>query len=254
MQVQGSTILITGGSSGLGAACARHFAERGANILILDIAPPREGVIDGYEQQMLFCKTDVTQEVDVQQAIAQGESQFGPLSGAILCAGILHAQRVLGREGPASLAHFRKVIDVNLIGAFNVVRLAAEAMAKRELVEGGERGVIVMTSSVAAFDGQIGQTSYSASKGAIASMTLPLARDLARQAIRVVSIAPGVFETPMMQGAPEAVRQSLMDLTPFPPRLGQPDEFAAMARHIFENQMLNGCTIRLDGALRMPAK
>ena len=226
MQIAGSTVVVSGGSSGLGAACARYFAERGANIAILDIAPPRDGVMDGFDAKMRYYQTDVTQEENVQQSLAAAESHFGALSGAIVCAGILKAQRVLGRDGPASLADFRRVIEVNLIGAFNIVRLTAAALAKNALPEGGERGVIVMTSSVAAFDGQIGQTSYSASKGAIASMTLPLARDLARQAIRVVSIAPGVFETPMMQGAPDAVRQSLMDLTPFPPRLGRPDEFA----------------------------
>lgn len=254
MKIAGSTLVVTGGSSGLGAATVRHLVSLGANVAVLDRMPPREGTWNAEEPRIRFSTCDVTSETEVAQAIDDTSNHFGRVSGLVLCAGILHAQRVVGKEGPASLADFRRVIDVNLIGAFNVIRLGAAAMARQEPDSTGDRGVIVMTSSVAAYDGQIGQASYSASKGAIASMTLPLARDLARHAIRVVSIAPGVFETPMMQAAPENVRKSLMELTPYPPRLGDPEEFARLAQHILENQMLNGCTIRLDGALRMPAK
>ncbi len=254
MKLENTTVLISGGSSGLGAACCLRFASLGANVVIADLLPPRNELPSEVASRVRFVRTDVTQEADVQSAVNTAVAEFGGLSGVIVCAGILHAERVLGREGPASLAAFRRVIDVNLIGAYNVVRLAAEAMSRQSPDEDGERGVVVMTASVAAFDGQIGQASYSASKGGIASLTLPLARDLARHGIRVVSIAPGVFETPMMQVAPDKVRQSLIDQTPFPNRLGNPDEFAATVEHIFENRMLNGCTIRLDGALRMSAK
>lgn len=254
MKLENTTVLISGGSSGLGAACCLRFASLGANVVIADLLPPRNELPSEVASRVRFVRTDVTQEADVQSAVNTAVAEFGGLSGVIVCAGILHAERVLGREGPASLAAFRRVIDVNLVGAYNVVRLAAEAMSRQSPDEDGERGVVVMTASVAAFDGQIGQASYSASKGGIASLTLPLARDLARHGIRVVSIAPGVFETPMMQVAPDKVRQSLIDQTPFPNRLGKPEEFAATVEHIFENRMLNGCTIRLDGALRMSAK
>ncbi len=246
-------ILVTGGSSGLGLACVQRMAAASAGVVIADVNPPRPGAsID--EDRVLYIRTDVTSEADVKSAIDQGIARFGPLRGAICCAGILHAERLVGRDGPASLDAFRRVIDVNLIGTFNVARLAALAMSKGEPNADGERGVIVMTASVAAFDGQIGQASYSASKGGVASLTLPLARELAQHAIRVVSIAPGVFETAMMQAAPEKVRQSLVDQTPYPKRLGHPDEFAQLVMHIFENKMLNGCTLRLDGALRMGSK
>lgn len=246
-------ILITGGSSGLGLACVKRFSAAGAGVVIADIHPPREGEsLDS--ERVLHVRTDVTSEADVLSAIQMGIERFGPLRGAVCCAGILHAERVVGREGPASLEDFRRVIDVNLNGTFNVARLAANAMSKNAPDAGGERGVIVMTASVAAFDGQIGQASYAASKGAVASLTLPLSRELAQHAIRVVSIAPGVFETAMMQAAPDKVRQSLLDQTPYPKRFGDPDEFARLVEHIFANKMLNGSTIRLDGALRMGPK
>jgi NAD(P)-dependent dehydrogenase (short-subunit alcohol dehydrogenase family) len=254
MHIANKTILVTGGSSGLGAACCSHFAQRGANIINLDILPPRKPESGAHAERIRFVQTDVTKEADVRAAIDQATNDFGGVSAAILCAGILHAERVLGRDGVASLEAFRRVIEVNLVGAFNVARLAAEAIAKQAPEEDGERGAIVMTASVAAFDGQIGQASYSASKGGIASMILPLAREFAKFGIRVVSIAPGVFETPMMENAPEKVRQSLIDQTPFPNRLGKPVEFAMMVEHIFQNAMLNGCTVRLDGAMRMAAK
>jgi NAD(P)-dependent dehydrogenase (short-subunit alcohol dehydrogenase family) len=200
---------------------------------------------------VVYAQGDVTSEGDVRAAIDVGEAQFGRLRGAIHCAGVLHAEPLLGRNGVASLEEFRRVIEINLTGTFNVIRLAAEAISHNEPDEDGERGVIILTSSTAAFDGQIGQASYAASKGGVASLTLPLARELGRHGIRVVSLAPGVFETPMMQAAPERVRQSLIEQIPFPRRFGQPVEFAALAAHIFENHMLNGCVLRLDGALRM---
>ena len=251
MRIDASTILITGGSSGLGAACVEKLARQGARVIIADLTPPRDAAREKFSDRVLFVPTDVTSETDIRSAIAAGEEQFGPLRGTVICAGVLHAERLLGRDGPASLEEFRRVIDVNLIGTFNTVRLAAEAIAHNEPYEDGERGVIAMTSSVAAVDGQIGQASYAASKGGVAAMTLPLARELGTHGIRVVSIAPGAFETPMMQAAPEKVRQSLIDQTPFPNRLGQADEFASLVSHVFENRMLNGCVLRLDGALRM---
>lgn len=254
MQIDGSTIVISGGSSGLGAACVEMLARRGAGVIIADLAPPRTGLPQEFSDRVMFARTDVTSETDVRSAIAAGQERFGPLRGAVACAGVLHAERVLGKNGIASLEAFRRVIDVNLNGTFNTIRLAAEAIARSEPQQDGLRGVLVMTSSVAAFDGQIGQASYSASKGAVTSLTLPLARELGQHGIRVVSVAPGVFDTPMMQTAPDKVRQSLIDQIPFPHRFGQAAEFASLVCHIFENNMLNGCTLRLDGAIRMGPK
>lgn len=254
MKIDASTILVTGGSSGLGAACVETLVRGGASVIAADLAPPRGDMLDTFPEHVVFTRTDVTAEGDVRSAIAAGEERFGPLRGAVLCAGVLGAERVLGREGIASLEAFRRVVDINLVGTFNTVRLAAEAIARSEPQADGQRGAIVMTSSVAAFEGQVGQAAYSASKGGVASLTLPLARELGQHGIRVVSIAPGVFDTPMMQAAPDKVRQSLSDQIPFPHRLGQPDEFAALVRHVFENDMLNGCVLRLDGALRMGPK
>jgi NAD(P)-dependent dehydrogenase (short-subunit alcohol dehydrogenase family) len=254
MKIDSSTILVTGGSSGLGAACTEMLARRGARVIVADLSPPRGGVPTEIADCVLFVRTDVTSEADMRAAIAAGEERFGPLRGAVACAGVLHAGRVLGRAGVASLEEFRRVIDINLNGTFNMMRLAAEAIARSEPQEDGLRGVLVMTSSVSAFDGQIGQASYSASKGGVASLTLPLAREFGQRGIRVVSVAPGVFETPMMQAAPDKVRQSLFEQIPFPHRFGQPAEFASFVCHIFENNMLNGCVLRLDGAVRLGAK
>jgi NAD(P)-dependent dehydrogenase (short-subunit alcohol dehydrogenase family) len=254
MQIDASTVLITGGSSGLGAACVDRFARGGASVIVADVAPPRGDTFETIAERVLFAPTDVTSEAEVRSAIAAGEERFGALRGVIVCAGVLHAERVLGRDGVASLEAFRRVVDVNLNGTFNTVRLAAEAIARNEPQEDGLRGVVVMTSSIAAFEGQIGQTAYAASKGGVASLTLPLARELGQHGIRVVSIAPGVFNTPMMQSAPDKVRQSLSEQIPFPHRLGQADEFASLVSHVFENDMLNGCVLRLDGALRMGPK
>jgi len=254
MQINSGTILVTGGSSGLGAACVEMLARRGASMIVTDLSLPRDDILQEFSDRVLFVRTDVTSEAEVRSAIVTGENRFGPLRGAVTCAGILHAEKVLGRNGVASLDAFRRVIDVNLNGTFNTVRFAAEAMARSEPLEDGLRGVIVMTSSVSAFEGQIGQAAYAASKGGVASLTLPLARELGQHGIRVVSIAPGVFETPMMQAAPEKVRQSLIDQIPFPHRFGQAAEFASLVCHVFENNMLNGCVLRLDGALRMGSK
>ena len=254
MQLQGSTFLVTGGGSGLGAACVRTFAAAGANVIVADVvAETGERVAAEVGDHARFVLTDVTDEQSVQRAVDTARETFGGLQGAINCAGIGIAERVVGKDHPHSLASFTKVIQVNLIGTFNVIRLAAAAMAQGEPREGttGERGVIVNTASVAAFDGQIGQAGYSASKGGVVGMTLPIARELARYGIRVVTIAPGIFDTPMLAGLPEPARQSLGQQVPFPPRLGRPDEYAALARHIVENEMLNGEVIRLDGGLRM---
>lgn len=253
MQVAGATFLVTGGASGLGAGCVSSLQATGANVVIADLRDPRDSA-SVQSQAVLFCRVDVTRSDDVAAAIQRAVSQFGALHGVVNCAGILAAARILGRDGPHDLEVFRRVIEINLIGSFNVLRLAAEKMAGNVPNGDGERGVIINTSSVAAFEGQIGQAAYSASKGGIASMTLPLARDLARHGIRVVAIAPGVFHTPMIDTAPEKVQQSLREQTVFPERLGEPNEFAALVRHIVENPMLNGSVIRLDGGMRMAAK
>jgi NAD(P)-dependent dehydrogenase (short-subunit alcohol dehydrogenase family) len=251
VQIGGKTFLVTGGSSGLGAACAREFSQAGANVMILDVSEQGEALAEELGSSVRFARTDVTDESQVQAAINVAKREFGALHGAINCAGIATAERALGKEGPQPLAHFSKVISVNLIGTFNVVRLAAAAIVTNPAEPNQDRGVIVCTASVAAFDGQIGQVAYSASKGGVVSMVLPLAREFAQHQIRVVGIAPGIFNTPMMAGLPEAARESLGKQTPFPARLGEPSEYAALARHIVENQMLNGEVIRIDGAIRL---
>ncbi len=254
MQISQKTFLVSGGSSGLGAACVRRFLRQNASVIIADLSPPDAALQEEYASRLFYQPADVTLEDGLQSLIQNGEQRLGPLRGAVICAGIIDAERVVGREGPASLDAFRRVIDVNLIGTFNVVRLAATAIARQEPLEDDERGAIVMTASVAAYDGQIGQAAYSASKGGVAAMALPLARDLARHGIRVNAIAPGVFETPMAKALPDKVRQSLVDQIPFPPRFGDPDEFAALAQHIIENRMLNCSVHRLDAAIRMSAR
>lgn len=254
MKLSGKTFLVTGGSSGLGAAVVREFAGAGANLVICDVNEPREDVKADIAARVRFQKTDVTNEAQVQAAVDLAIKEFGALNGVVNCAGIATAERAVGREGPQPLDHFTKVITVNLIGTFNVIRLAAAQMMKQEAGPGEDRGVIVCTASVAAFDGQIGQAAYAASKGGVAALTLPIAREFAQQQIRVMSIAPGIFDTPMMAGLPEAARESLGKQTPFPARLGKPEEYALLARHIVENQMLNGEVIRLDGAIRLAPK
>jgi NAD(P)-dependent dehydrogenase (short-subunit alcohol dehydrogenase family) len=255
MTIQDNTFLITGGASGLGLAAARMITDNGGHAVLLDInATTGQQAQAELGPNALFVMTDVTDEVSVQNAIALAQSQFGSLRGAINCAGIGPAERVVGRNGPHSLASFSRTITVNLIGSFNVIRLVAAVLQTNQPDEAGERGVLISTASVAAFDGQIGQAGYAASKGGIVGMTLPIARELARFGIRVMTIAPGLFETPLLAGLPEEARLSLGQQVPFPPRLGQPREYAALARHIIENQMLNGEVIRLDGAIRMAAK
>jgi NAD(P)-dependent dehydrogenase (short-subunit alcohol dehydrogenase family) len=246
METQGGTFLVTGGGSGLGAAVAGNLAEGGANVVVADL----EGENN---ENVRFIETDVADEESVQDAI-DAALEFGELRGVINCAGVATAEKILGKEGPHALNSFNKVVQVNLIGTFNVARLAAAVMKENEPTEGGERGVIVNTASVAAFEGQIGQAAYAASKGGVVSLTLPLARELASYGIRVVAIAPGIFDTPMMAGLPEEARESLGNQVPFPSRLGKPEEYAALVRHIVENEMLNGEVIRLDGAIRMAAR
>jgi len=255
MKVAGQTFLITGGASGLGAGTARRLAAAGANVLVADLnAAAGEALAKSLGHQAEFISTDVTSEPSAQAAIDAAIQRFGALHGLVNCAGILGAARIVSREGPHDLSLFRKVIEVNLIGTFNMLRLAAAAMSKNEPNEEGERGVIINTASVAALEGQIGQAAYAASKGGVTSLTLPAARELARFGIRVATIAPGIFETAMMQAAPDAVRNSLAEQAAFPPRFGRPDEFAQLVQQIIENPMLNGCLIRLDGAVRMAAK
>jgi NAD(P)-dependent dehydrogenase (short-subunit alcohol dehydrogenase family) len=251
VELAGKTFLVTGGSSGLGAACVVEFVSGGANAVICDISERGADVAKELGSQVRFASTDVTDEGAVQAAIALAKREFGALHGAIICAGIATAERTIGRDGPQPLAHFTRVVTVNLIGTFNVIRLVGAAMLERAVEPGEDRGVIVCTASVAAYEGQIGQAAYAASKGGVVGLTLPVAREFAQHQIRVVSIAPGIFDTPLLAGLPEAARESLGKQNPFPSRLGRPSEYAALTRHIVENQMLNGEVIRLDGALRM---
>jgi NAD(P)-dependent dehydrogenase (short-subunit alcohol dehydrogenase family) len=251
VEIAGRTVLVTGGGSGLGAATARMVVEQGGSVVVADVDTERgERVAAELGERARFVPTDVTDEASVGAAVALTLELGGP-HVAVSCAGIAPAERVLGRDGPHSLARFVAAIQVNLVGTFNVTRLAAQAMAANEPGEDGERGVIVNTASVAAFDGQIGQAAYSASKAGVAGMTLPVARELARHGIRVLAIAPGIFDTPMLAAMSDQVRASLGAQVPFPSRLGHPTEYAALVRHIVENRMLNGETIRLDGAVRM---
>ena len=254
MEIKNSTFIVTGGASGLGAATARAIVSADGNVVIADINADAGNALAKELGRARFIKTDVTAEADGKAAVALALKEFGGLQGLINCAGIGVAEKTLGREGPHALASFTRVISINLIGTFNMIRLAADAMSKGQPNAGGERGVIVNTASVAAYDGQIGQAAYSASKGGIVGMTLPIARDLARSGIRVMTIAPGIFLTPMLLGLPKEAQDSLGKMVPFPPRLGRPSEYAALAQHIIENEMLNGEVIRLDGAIRMAPK
>ena len=248
-------MLVTGGASGLGGATVDMVVAAGGRALVLDLKE-QEGHATAarHGDAVHFVRGDVTSEADVQRAIDEAVRTLGGLHGLVNAAGIAVAERVLPKEGVQPLAHFARLIEINLVGTFNAIRLAASAMAGNEPNEEGERGVIVNTASVAAFDGQIGQAAYAASKGGIVSMTLPIARECARMGVRVMTIAPGTFDTPLLAGLPEAARQSLAQQVPFPPRLGRPEEYAALVRHIFENVMLNGEVIRLDGAIRMAPK
>lgn len=255
MQLEGRTVLVSGGASGLGAATAETVISAGGRVVIADIGESTgHALAQRLGRAAEFVRTDVTSSDDVQRTVDAAVRRFGAIHGAVCAAGIGTAERVLGKEGVQPLEHFARVIDINLVGTFNVIRLAAAAMATNDPAANGERGVIVSTASVAAFDGQIGQAAYAASKGGIVALTLPLAREFARVGIRVMTIAPGTFDTPLLAGLPQAARESLAQQVPFPPRLGRPAEFAALVRHIFENEMLNGEVIRLDGAIRMAPK
>jgi NAD(P)-dependent dehydrogenase (short-subunit alcohol dehydrogenase family) len=255
VQVAGRTFLVTGGASGLGAATARRLVAAGGNAVIADTnAELGKKLALELGNRASFSQTDVTDETQVAKAVAVARGIFGVLHGAVSCAGIAPGERVLGKGGPHRLDSFRRAIEINLVGTFNVLRLAAQAMAENAPDAEGERGIVINTASIAAYDGQIGQAAYSASKAGVAGMTLPAARELARSGIRVMTIAPGIFETPMVAGFTPELQQALAAQVPFPPRLGRPDEFAALVEHIITNVMLNGEVIRLDGAVRMAAK
>ena len=255
MKIQGSAFLITGGASGLGAATARQLAALGGRVLIADLNEKAgQALATELGAGARFARVDVSTETDAQLAVTAAQKHFGALHGLINCAGIATPGKVVGKEGALALDAFERVVRINLVGSFNLLRLAAEAMSKQDANGEGERGVIINTASVAAFDGQIGQAAYAASKAGVVGMTLPIARELARYGIRVMTIAPGIFETPMMAGLPKEVQESLGKTVPFPSRLGRPSEYAQLVQSIIENPMLNGETIRLDGALRMAPK
>ncbi len=249
MQIEGKVFIVTGGASGLGEGTARLLAAHGAKVVIADMQAEK-GAAVAAEIKGVFVKCDVTQETDGQAVVAAAQ-ELGKLMGLINCAGIAPAEKTVGKNGPHSLAVFSKAVTVNLIGSFNMIRLAADAMSKNDPEDTGERGVMISTASVAAYDGQIGQAAYSASKGGIVGMTLPIARDLARSGIRNMTIAPGIFGTPMLFGMPQEVQDALAASVPFPSRLGTPNDYAKLACHIIENDMLNGEVIRLDGAIRL---
>lgn len=250
MKISGQIALVSGGGSGLGEATARALAARGARVAICDVAMENAEKVAA-DTGGIAVKCDVSDAAAGEAAFAEISSKLGDPRILVNCAGIGIAMKTVGKEGPHPLDVYRKVIEINLIGTFNMIRLFADRCGKLEPLDGGERGVIVNTASVAAFDGQVGQAAYSSSKGGIVGMTLPVARDLSRDGIRVMTIAPGIFSTPMLRGLPQEAQDSLGRQVPFPPRLGDPSEYAALAVHIVENQMLNGETIRLDGAIRM---
>jgi len=255
MEIRNSTFIVTGGSSGLGEATVEMIVAAGGNAIIADVNRSLgEALAARLGSQVRFSECDVTSEEQARGTVDMAVSTFGGLQGLVNCAGVGIPAKVLGKDGPHPLDRFAKIVNINLIGTFNMIRLAAEAMSRGQADAAGERGVIVNTASVAAFDGQIGQPAYAASKAGVVGMTLPIARELARFGIRVVTIAPGLFETPMMAGLPEEAQKSLGAQVPFPPRLGRPPEFALLVEQICRNAMLNGETIRLDGAIRMAAK
>ena len=254
MQIEGKVFLVTGAASGLGESTARMLVQRGARVVLADVNPAGETLQTDLGPNALFIRTDVTQEEDGLRAVAVARGRFGALHGLVNCAGVAPSEKIVGRNGAHGLESFTRTVTINLVGTFNMLRLAAAEMMHNEPMADGERGVIINTASVAAFEGQIGQAAYAASKAGVAGLTLPAARELARSGIRVVAIAPGLFMTPMMTAFPLAVQESLAQAVPFPPRLGKPEEFAALVGTICELIMLNGETIRLDGALRMAAK
>jgi NAD(P)-dependent dehydrogenase (short-subunit alcohol dehydrogenase family) len=255
MELRGSTFIVTGGASGLGAATARMAVEGGARVVIADLNHDGgRALVNELGDAARFARTDVTDEASAQACVQSALDAFGAVHALVNCAGIVHGERVVGKEGPHALESFVRAVNINLVGTFNLIRLAAQAMANNAPNDGGERGVIVNAASVAAFDGQIGQAAYSASKAGVVGMTLPIARELARSGIRVMTIAPGLFETPMMASLTPEVQEALGRMVPFPPRLGRPAEFASLVREIVVNPMLNGEVIRLDGAIRMAPK
>jgi len=255
MQIEGSVFVVTGGASGLGAAVGRALVAAGAKVVLADLNVAAGAALAAeLGAKARFAETNVADEASARSTIALTVGEFGALHGLVNCAGIVHGEKVVGKDGVHSLESFRRVIDINLVGTFNMIRFAAEAMSRNVADAGGERGVIVSTASVAAFEGQLGQTAYAASKGGIAAMTLPIARELARSGIRVMTVAPGIMETPMLMGMAPEVQEALGRMVPFPPRLGKPAEFAALVLHIVENGYLNGEVIRLDGAIRMQPK
>ena len=253
MQIKDQVFIITGGASGLGAATARMIVENGGKVVLADVQAEAGQKLAAELGAASFVQCDVTSEADG-LAVVAAATAMGTLRGLVNCAGVAPAIKTVGKDGPHPLESFARTININLVGTFNMCRLAADAMGKTEAGEWGERGVIINTASVAAFDGQIGQAAYGASKAGVAGMTLPMARDLSRSGIRVMTIAPGIFETPMLLGMPQEVQDALGKMVPFPPRLGKPFEYAALAKSIIENTMLNGETIRLDGAIRMQPK
>lgn len=255
MRIQGGVFLVTGGASGLGAGTARFLAAKGARLILADLNTGAGNALAAeLGANAHFVTTNVTDEDSGRAAVRQAVSTYGHLDGLINCAGIVHGEKVVGKDGVHSLDAFRRVVEINLVGTFNMTRLAAQVMANNEPNTSGERGVIINTASVAAFDGQLGQAAYAASKGGIVAMTLPIARELARSGIRVMTVAPGIMETPMLLGMAPEVQDALGKMVPFPSRLGKPEEFAALAAHIVENAYLNGEVIRLDGAIRMQPK
>ncbi|RMX06600.1 3-hydroxyacyl-CoA dehydrogenase [Corticibacter populi] len=249
MRIQDNAFIVTGGASGLGEGTARMLAGQGGKVVIADLQEDRGQAVAG-EIGGVFVRTDVCSEADGQEAVAAAQ-RLGKLAGLVNCAGVAPAQKTVGKQGPHALALFSKVVQINLIGSFNMIRLAAAAMADNAPEETGERGVLISTASVAAYDGQIGQAAYAASKGGVVGMTLPIARDLARDGIRNMTIAPGIFGTPMLFGMPQDVQDALAASVPFPSRLGTPEDYARLVRHVLENDMLNGEVIRLDGAIRL---
>ncbi|MBI5582635.1 MAG: SDR family NAD(P)-dependent oxidoreductase [Deltaproteobacteria bacterium] len=255
MEIKNGVVVVSGGASGLGEATVRHLLARGARAAILDFAQDRgEKLAAELGPDALFCKTDVTDGDSVKAAVAKTMETFGAVHFAVNCAGVAPGAKVLGKEGPLDIARFNQVVQINLIGTMNVIRLAAEQMIKNQPNADGEKGVVINTASIAAFEGQFGQAAYAASKAGVAGMTLPIAREFADYGIRIVTIAPGLFETPMMAGMPPKVYESLVNMTLFPKRLGKPVEFAMLVAQVIENPLLNGETIRLDGGLRMSAR